>query len=315
MSFFKRLKDGLTRTSSAVSNSFQDFVGLSGGRVDAAVIEGIEEALILADVGVSTSSELAEMLKNQRFEEGSTPEDVKEWLAGKIGEKLGTFGEQKGTKGNKEEQKGTRPFIMLMVGVNGSGKTTTLGKLAAQTKADGQKVLLAAGDTFRAGAVEQLRIWADRADVPIIVPEKEGADPAGLIFKAYEQAKAENADVLMCDTAGRLQNRQDLMDELAKIVRVLKKQDATAPHEVLLVLDATVGQNALSQVEVFKDVAGVTGLVVTKLDSSAKAGVVIALADKFKLPIKYIGVGESLEDLQPFDSDAFARALVGLNTN
>jgi len=206
---------------------------------------------------------------------------------------------------------GDAPQVVLFVGVNGSGKTTTLGKIAAKITREGRSVTLAAGDTFRAAAIEQVKIWGERAGAPVVAREI-GSDAAGLVFDAYAQAKSSGADILLVDTAGRLQNKSELMDELAKIVRVLKKQDAAAPHHVLLVLDATVGQNALSQTQAFKDIAGVTGLVMTKLDGTAKGGVLVALADAHpELPIYFIGVGEGIDDLEPFSADAFARALAG----
>jgi fused signal recognition particle receptor len=205
----------------------------------------------------------------------------------------------------------TRPQVVLVVGVNGSGKTTTIGKLASQFRAAGKRVVIAAGDTFRAAAVEQLQVWGERAGVPVMTAP-EGSDPASLAFEAMTRAQAEGADLLLIDTAGRLQNRQDLMEELAKIVRVIRKKDPAAPHNTLLVLDATTGQNALSQVEIFRKIADVSGLVMTKLDGTAKGGVLVALADRFGLPIHAIGVGETIDDLQPFDPGDFARALVGL---
>jgi fused signal recognition particle receptor len=204
-----------------------------------------------------------------------------------------------------------KPQVVLVVGVNGSGKTTTIGKLASQFRAAGKSVVIAAGDTFRAAAVEQLRVWGERAGVPVMTAP-DGSDPASLAFDAMAKAEADGADLLMIDTAGRLQNRQDLMEELAKIVRVIRKRDPEAPHNTLLVLDATTGQNALMQVEIFRKIADVTGLVMTKLDGTAKGGVLVALADKFGLPIHAIGVGEQIDDLQPFDPREFADALVGV---
>jgi fused signal recognition particle receptor len=205
----------------------------------------------------------------------------------------------------------TRPFVILVIGVNGSGKTTTIGKLAAKYHAEGKRVLLAAGDTFRAAAIDQLKIWGERANAPVVAREP-GADPAGLAFDALTQARTESIDIVIIDTAGRLQNRTELMSELEKIVRVIRKVEPDAPHAVLLVLDATVGQNALSQVDLFGKTAGVTGLVMTKLDGSARGGILVALADRFRLPVHFIGVGEGIEDLQPFTARDFARALVGL---
>jgi len=207
---------------------------------------------------------------------------------------------------------GTKPFVLLMVGVNGSGKTTTIGKLAAKFRDDGKSVMLAAGDTFRAAAIEQLKVWAERTGAGFVA-RAQGADAAGLAFDALTEARANGTDVLLVDTAGRLQNKQGLMDELAKIVRVMKKVDESAPHAVLLVLDATVGQNAISQVEAFRQIAGVTGLVMTKLDGTARGGILVALSEKFGLPVHFIGVGESVEDLEPFAAADFARAIAGLD--
>ncbi len=306
MGFFDRLKKGLGKTSDRISTAVGD-VFKSGTRMDAAALETLEDVLIQADMGVETAIDITEKLGRERFEEPS-PEAARERLAQIIGEKLAPYARP------LEATATHKPAVMLFVGVNGSGKTTTIGKLAAREKAAGKSVMVVAGDTFRAGAIDQLKTWGARAGVPVIAPEKEGADAAGLVFGAHEQAEAAGTDVLMIDTAGRLQNRADLMDELAKIVRILKRRDATAPQACVLVLDATVGQNAFSQVEVFKQMVGVTGLVVTKLDGSAKGGVVVGLADKFKLPVHYVGVGETLDDLQPFDAEAFARALIGLDT-
>jgi fused signal recognition particle receptor len=305
MSLFNRLKQGLKKTASGVGDAFRNFAGLPNGRVGEETLEALEEALILADTGVDVASELVESLRTHRFADNATVEDAKKWLADRITAKLAPCEKPLALPEG-------HPAVVLFVGVNGSGKTTTIGKLAARFKAQEQSVLLAAGDTFRAGAEEQLEIWAKRSGAPLIQAAKDGADPAGVLFQAHEEARRMGANVMLADTAGRLHNRQDLMDELEKITRVLKKQDATAPHAVLLVLDATVGQNALAQVEKFRDIAKVTGLVVTKLDSSAKAGVVVALAEKFGLPLHYIGVGEALEDLQPFVAEDFARALVGI---
>ncbi|MDD9912670.1 MAG: signal recognition particle-docking protein FtsY [Alphaproteobacteria bacterium] len=308
MSFFSRLKQRLTKTTGGISDAFRGLVGLPNGRVEEETLQELEDALILADVGVDNAAQLVQKLQKQRFADGATAEDVKQWLADQIAEKLAPCEQTFNIPT-------AQPAVIMFVGVNGSGKTTTIGKLASKWQKSGQKLLLAAGDTFRAGAADQLAVWADRANVPLVRAEKDGADPAGLLFQAYEQAQTQNTNILMADTAGRLQNRADLMDELAKMVRVLKKQDETAPHATLLVLDATVGQNALSQVETFINIANVTGLVITKLDSSAKAGVVLAIAEKFKLPIYYIGVGESLDDLQPFSAQDFAQALVGLGNS
>lgn len=299
--FFNKLQKGLEKTSRSVGAGLRTL--LVGGRLDDAAFEAIEEVLIGADVGVETTLELVEDLRAKRFDATVNEVEVRTFLAERIEEKL--------KPAEAVLELNAKPFMLLMVGVNGAGKTTTIGKLAEKFKANGQRVVLVAGDTFRAGAVQQLQAWATRVNVPFVAPEKEGADPASLMFKALEGAGAQ-ADVLIADTAGRLQNRTDLMAQLEKIVRVVRKKDEKAPHATWLVLDATVGQNALSQVENFQKICGLTGLVVTKLDGSAKAGVVVALAEKFKLPIYYIGVGESVNDLQVFNARSFARALLDL---
>lgn len=304
LSWFGKLKEGLKKSSTGLSEGLKDI--LIRKRIDDETCDDLEELLISADMGVDTSLALVEQLRNDRFDKEVTEDELKNYLSGIIEQKLSpcekpwTLPETKG------------PTVIMMVGVNGSGKTTTIGKLSAKLKAEGKSVMLAAGDTFRAGAVEQLSVWANRNNLPIAVPHKEGADPASVIFKAYDEAKAQNIDVLLADTAGRLQNRKELMDELEKVIRVLKKHDETAPHHTLLVLDATVGQNAFMQTEAFKDVAGVTGLVITKLDSTAKGGVVVGLADKHKLPIHFIGIGESTEDLRTFNAKDYANALMDI---
>ena len=305
MGWFSKLKEGLSKSSENITSSIK--LAVTGKKLNDETLEELEESLIIADVGVEASMSLIAKLRKSKFDKEITDEEVREFLASEIGKILAPcqqeFIIEKPTNG---------PYVILMVGVNGSGKTTTIGKLAAKLKDEGKSVMLAAGDTFRAGAVEQLAVWADRNNVPIVKPAKEGADPAGVIFNAYEQAVNENIDVLIADTAGRLQNRTELMDELAKITRVIKKHDETAPHSSLLVLDSTVGQNAHSQVTAFKETAGVTGLIITKLDSTAKGGVVVALAEKFKLPIHFIGIGESKEDLRNFEANDYAKALMGI---
>ncbi len=303
MGFFDKLKKGLQKTSSGLTDNIKHI--FKSGRIDDEALEELEETLIRADIGTASALELTETLRTHKFDD-ITDEDIRAFMADTITEKLHGLDTPLTLPADK------KPAVILMVGVNGSGKTTTIGKLAVQYKAEGKKVHLGAGDTFRAGAVEQLAIWAERAGVTITKPAKEGADPAGTIFQAYEEAERNGSDILIADTAGRLQNRKDLMEQLAKILRVLQKKDPSAPHACLLVLDATVGQNAHSQVEAFKDMANVTGLVLTKLDSSAKGGVIVALAEKFHLPVHYIGIGEKVEDLRPFESAAFARALMGL---
>jgi len=271
--------------------------------LDDAFLEDLEDLLIQSDMGVAVASRVAANLAEGRFGRRLGAREVKHLLADEVAAILEPVA-------RPLPLKPLRPQVVLVVGVNGSGKTTTIGKLAAQLAHAGKKVVIAAGDTFRAAAVEQLQVWGDRAGVPVL-KAPEGSDPASLAFEALEKARQDGADLLMIDTAGRLQNRADLMAELEKIVRVIRKIDPDAPHETLLVLDATVGQNALSQVELFQKAADVTGLVMTKLDGTAKGGVLVALADRFGLPIHAVGVGEALDDLAPFDPEEFARALTG----
>lgn len=272
--------------------------------LDDDMLEQLEELLIQADMGVDTSLRVTANIAEGRFGKKLSVREIKELLAGEVARIMDPVAKPMPLYP-------TKPQVVLVVGVNGSGKTTTIGKLASQFRAAGKSVVIAAGDTFRAAAVEQLQVWGDRAGVPVLTAP-EGSDPASLAFDAMTKAQADGADLLMIDTAGRLQNRQDLMEELAKIVRVIRKKDPDAPHNTLLVLDATTGQNALSQVETFQKLADVTGLVMTKLDGTAKGGVLVALADKFGLPIHAIGVGEQIDDLQPFDPEEFAAALTGL---
>lgn len=274
--------------------------------LDDEMLEQIEELLIAADMGVETAMRVAANLAEGRMGRKFSTEELKHLLAEEIARIMEPVARPMPLYPK-------RPQVVLVVGVNGSGKTTTIGKLASQFKAAGKSVVIAAGDTFRAAAVEQLQIWGERAGVPVMTAP-EGSDPASLAFDAMARAEAEGADLLMIDTAGRLQNRKDLMEELAKIVRVIRKRDPEAPHNTLLVLDATTGQNALSQVEIFQKIADVTGLVMTKLDGTAKGGVLVALADRFGLPIHAIGVGEQIDDLQPFDPMDFAVALTGSET-
>ena len=268
------------------------------------MLEQLEELLITADMGVDTALRVTANMAEGRMGKKLSSREIKELMAQEIARIMDPVARPMPLFPK-------RPQVVLVVGVNGSGKTTTIGKLASQFKAAGKSVVIAAGDTFRAAAVEQLQVWGDRAGVPVLTAP-EGSDPASLAFDAMEQAKRDGADLLMIDTAGRLQNRQDLMEELAKIVRVIRKQDESAPHNTLLVLDATTGQNALSQVDTFQKLADVSGLVMTKLDGTAKGGVLVALADKFGLPIHAIGVGEQIDDLAPFDPEEFAAALTGL---
>ncbi|WP_215731081.1 signal recognition particle-docking protein FtsY [Rhodovulum kholense] len=273
--------------------------------LDDAMLESLEELLISADMGVDTALRVTANMAEGRFGKRLSVDEIKELLAFEIARIMEPVARPMPLYSKK-------PQVVLVVGVNGSGKTTTIGKLASQFRDAGKSVIVAAGDTFRAAAVEQLQVWGQRAGVPVMTAP-QGADPASLAFDAMARAEAEGTDLLMIDTAGRLQNRQDLMQELAKIVRVIRKRDETAPHNTLLVLDATTGQNALSQVEIFQKLADVSGLVMTKLDGTAKGGVLVALADKFGLPIHAIGVGEQIDDLAPFEPEDFANALAGLD--
>ena len=274
--------------------------------LDDDMLEQLEELLISADMGVDTALRVTANMAEGRFGRKLSVDEIKQFLATEIARVMEPVARPLPIYSK-------RPQVVLVVGVNGSGKTTTIGKLASQFRAAGKKVVIAAGDTFRAAAVEQLQVWGDRAGVPVLTAP-EGSDPASLAFDAMTRAQEDGADLLLIDTAGRLQNRADLMEELAKIVRVIRKKDETAPHNTLLVLDATTGQNALSQVETFRKISDVSGLVMTKLDGTAKGGVLVALADKFGLPIHAIGVGEQIDDLAPFDPDEFAAALTGMDS-
>ena len=301
-SWWQRLSGGLKRTSASIGGAVTDLVAKR--RLDQAMLDEIEEVLLRADLGVETAARIAAAVGEGRYDKSITADEVKAVVATEV-EKVLTpvakpllIGERK-------------PFVALVVGVNGSGKTTTIGKLAAKFRAEGRSVMLAAGDTFRAAAIDQLNIWGGRSGASVIA-RAPGADAAGLAFDALTQARGEDVDVLLVDTAGRLQNKAVLMDELQKIVRVMKKVDPAVPHAVLLVLDATVGQNALSQVEVFRDLAGVTGLVMTKLDGTARGGILVAIAAKYGLPVHFIGVGEGIDDLAPFSAKDFARAIAGI---
>jgi fused signal recognition particle receptor len=269
-------------------------------------LDELEELLIASDMGLGLADEVTSRLRRTRFGQEVSPEEVRGALAEEIAKSLSLIDRPLRLDISK------KPFVILVVGVNGSGKTTTIGKLAKHFRDAGHRVVMAAGDTFRAAAVEQLKIWGERTGTPVISRE-EGADAAGLAFDALEESKRQGADVLLIDTAGRLHNKSGLMAELQKIVRVLKKVDATAPHSVLLVLDATVGQNAHSQAETFRELIGVTGIVMTKLDGTARGGVLVSLAEKYGIPVHYIGVGETAEDLRPFTAEAFARSIVGLD--
>lgn len=303
VSWWKRLKAGLSRTSSQISTRITDL--FTKRKLDHATLEDLEDVLIQADLGVDVAARITAAIGRGRFDKEIAPEEVKAILAAEIEAILTPVARPLTLDATKT------PFVIMMVGVNGSGKTTTIGKLAAKFKAEGRSVMLAAGDTFRAAAIEQLAVWGERNGVPVVA-RAQGADSAGLAFDALKAAKDAKADVLLIDTAGRLQNKTALMDELEKIRRVLNKIDADAPHAVLLVLDATVGQNALSQVEIFGKVAGVTGLVMTKLDGTARGGILAAIADRHRLPVHFIGVGEAIDDLEPFTARDFARAIAGL---
>ena len=327
MSFFKKLKDRLFNSSAKLDAGIGAIVdrtpppdvpgdapGLLGRifatddaprrALDDAMLEQLEELLISADMGVDTALRVTANMAEGRLGKKLSVTEIKELLAAEIARIMDPVARPMPIYPKK-------PQVVLVVGVNGSGKTTTIGKLASQFRAAGKTVVIAAGDTFRAAAVEQLQIWGDRAGV-LVLTAPEGSDPASLAFDAMTKAQAEGIDLLLIDTAGRLQNRADLMEELSKIVRVIRKKDPDAPHNTLLVLDATTGQNAVLQVEIFRKIADVSGLVMTKLDGTAKGGVLVALADKFGLPIHAIGVGEQIDDLAPFDPQDFARALVGL---
>ncbi|NBM96838.1 signal recognition particle-docking protein FtsY, partial [Proteus sp. G2660] len=298
--FFSRLKKGLLKTR---QNLGSGFIGLfRGKKIDDELFEELEEQLLIADVGMETTTKIITSLTKH-----ATHKDLKdaEALYGKLREEMGEILTKVDKPLNIE---GKKPFVILMVGVNGVGKTTTIGKLARQYQAEGKSVMLAAGDTFRAAAVEQLQVWGERNNIPVVA-QHTGADPASVIFDAIQSAQAKGVDVLIADTAGRLQNKSHLMEELKKIVRVMKKLDEEAPHEVMLTLDASTGQNAVSQAKLFNETVGLTGLTLTKLDGTAKGGVIFSIADQFSIPIRYIGVGEGIEDLRPFKADDFIEAL------
>ena len=335
MSFFRKLKDRLFKSSDKIGEGLDALIAEGEGAasplpsepaprpgvldrmlgqgaeaprrvMDDAMLEELEDLLIQADMGVETAQRVSANIAETRYGKKISTEELRAALAAEVARILTPVARPLPLYSQK-------PQVVLVVGVNGSGKTTTIGKLASQFKAAGKSVVIAAGDTFRAAAVEQLRVWGDRAGVPVLTAP-EGSDPASLAFDALTRAQAEGADLLMIDTAGRLQNRADLMEELAKIIRVIRKKDPSAPHNTLLVLDATTGQNAVTQVEIFRKIADVSGLVMTKLDGTAKGGVLVSLADRFGLPIHAIGIGEQIDDLSPFDPEDFARALVGATT-
>jgi len=304
-SWWQRLSAGLKRTSGSIGGALTDLV--SKRKLDRAMLEDIEDVLLRADLGTEVAARIAAKVGEGRYDKDVSAQDVQEIVAAEVEKVLAPVAKPLVVN---ESQK---PFIVLVVGVNGSGKTTTIGKLAAKFTAEGRRVMLAAGDTFRAAAIEQLKVWGERTNVPVVA-RAHGSDSASLAFDAASEAKADNRDVLLIDTAGRLQNKAELMVELEKVARVIKKVDASAPHAVLLVLDATVGQNALSQVEAFRKTAGVTGLVMTKLDGTARGGILVAISETYKLPVHFIGVGEGIDDLAPFTAHDFALAIAGKDT-
>ncbi len=301
-SWLQRLTGGLSKSSNALAS------GIAGvftrRKLDEETLQDLEDLLIQADLGVATATAITESLTRDRYDKAITGEEVRAVLAAEVEKVLAPVARPLAIDAAR------KPFVILVVGVNGSGKTTTIGKLAARFRAEGRTVMLAAGDTFRAAAIEQLQIWGERTGCPVIA-RQPGADAAGLAFEAMVEARAAATDILIIDTAGRLQNRAELMAELEKVIRVIGKQDATAPHAVLLTLDATTGQNALSQVDVFRDKAGVSGLVMTKLDGTARGGILVAIAEKTGLPVHFIGIGEGVDDLQPFSARDFAAAIAG----
>jgi fused signal recognition particle receptor len=303
LGWFQRLKQGLTRTSSRLTEGITSV--FTKRKLDDETLEELEDLLIQADLGLDVAASVTAALKESRYNSDIAPEEVRAILAQEVERVLAPVARP------LEIDPAKKPHVVLMVGVNGTGKTTTIGKYASQFTKQGFKVMLAAGDTFRAAAIEQLKIWGERTGAPVVAGEP-GADAAGLAFDALRRAQDENYDILLVDTAGRLQNKTALMAELEKVIRVIKKIDSTAPHSVVLTLDATTGQNALSQVEIFGKIAGVTGLVMTKLDGTARGGILVAIASKFALPVHAIGVGESAADLQAFQAQDFARAIAGV---
>lgn len=304
LSWWQKLKQGLARSSASIGQGITDL--FTKRKLDSGTLEEFEDVLIRADLGLTVATRIVEAVGKGRYGKEIEGEEVKAILAEEVTRTLTPVAIPLSIDGSK------KPFVILMVGVNGSGKTTTIGKLAAKFRDEGRSVILAAGDTFRAAAIEQLQVWGERTGAKVIA-RPQGSDASGLVFDAFAAADEAKADILLVDTAGRLQNRTELMAELEKIARVIKKRDATAPHAVLLVLDATVGQNALSQVEIFSKIAGVTGLVMTKLDGTARGGILVALAEKFGLPVHFIGVGEGIDDLEPFEASEFGRAIAGLD--
>ncbi len=302
--WFARLRSGLAKSSTPLTRGIRNL--LARGNLDKAAIEQLEELLIAADLGAATAEQLCARLAKKKFDGAATDEDVRRSLATDIAAILAPLAMPLAIAAEH------RPHVVLVVGVNGTGKTTTIGKLAHYYHRQGLNVVLAAGDTFRAAAIDQLQRWGERADVPVVATSA-GSDPAALAYDALAQAHRDDADLLLIDTAGRLHNKADLMAELQKVIRVLRKLDASTPHDCILVLDATTGQNAHAQVETFRQLTDVSGLIVTKLDGSARGGVIVALAERFGLPLHAVGVGEGADDLRPFAADDFARSLLGLN--
>ncbi len=302
-SWFQKLRSGLARSSGALSESIGAI--FTRRRLDAAALEDLEDTLIRADLGTETAATITEALRAGRYDREITDAEVKEILAAEIAMVLAPVAQPLAI------DPALKPHVVLIVGVNGTGKTTTVGKLTAKLRAEGKSVMLAAGDTFRAAAIEQLKIWGERTGATVVAGA-QGADAAGLAFDALERARQDGVDVLLIDTAGRLHNKDALMAELEKIIRVIRKLDPSAPHSVLLTLDATTGQNAVNQVEIFGKRAGVTGLVMTKLDGTARGGILVAIAARYGLPVHFIGVGEGVDDLEPFAAEDFARALAGV---
>lgn len=302
-SWFQRLKSGLKRSSSAISEGVSSIFTMR--KLDSDTLEELEDLLITADLGVSAATKMTAALAVGRFDKEISNEEVTQVLSDEIEKILTPVAKP------LDINRGFKPHVILMTGVNGAGKTTTIGKLAKRFKGEGKSVMLAAGDTFRAAAIEQLQVWGERVGAPVVTKEL-GSEAAALAYAAVDRAIEDNIDVLIIDTAGRLQNRTELMEELAKVVRVIGKRLPDAPHDTLIVLDATTGQNAVHQVEIFEKIARITGIIMTKLDGSARGGVLVACADKFDIPIHAIGVGEDIEDLQPFNPKDFATSLVGL---
>ena len=298
--WLKRLRAGLGKTSAKLSDGITGL--FTKRKLDVDTLDDLEDLLVQSDIGVATAQRITSAIAKGRFDKGVSADDVRAILAAEVEKVLAPVAKPLVIDASR------KPHVIMMVGVNGTGKTTTIGKIATSLKREGKFVMMAAGDTFRAAAIDQLKVWGERAGTPVVA-RGVGSDSSALAYDALKEAQAAGADVLLLDTAGRLQNKQALMEELEKVVRVIKKLDATAPHDVVLVLDATTGQNALAQVEVFKSRAGVTGLVMTKLDGTARGGILVAISEKFGLPVHAIGVGESADDLQPFEAKEFADAI------